>query len=103
MTSQGKSPGIIEVGKALRTDHEARFGASLSYASRDGSFGVETPQVLDNSMLKDDEEIVILSDRSCNDGKCGYTRPGGLAYRKSPQPLISSINLILCRRVGWRP
>lgn len=91
MTSQGKSIAIIHVRKALRTDHRARFGASLSYASRDGSFGVETPQVLSNSMLKDNEEIVILSDRSCNDGKCGYTRPGGLAYRKSPHSLMFSI------------
>ena len=82
MTSQGESSDIIIMGKALRTEHGTRFGASLSYASRDGSFGVETPQVLGNSMLKDNEEIVILSDRSCNDGKCGYTRPGGLAYRK---------------------
>ena len=31
-------------------------------------------------MLNDDAEIVILSDRSCDDGKCGYTRPRGLAY-----------------------
>ena len=34
-------------------------------------------------MLKDNTEIVIMSDRSCDDGGCGYTRPGGLAYRES--------------------
>lgn len=31
-------------------------------------------------MLEDDTELVILSDQSCADGDCGYTRPGGLAY-----------------------
>lgn len=31
-------------------------------------------------MLVEDTEVVILSNRSCVDGSCGYTRPGGLAY-----------------------
>ena len=66
----------------LDTDFD-RFGASLSYASHDGVSGVETPQILSNEMLKDNTEIVIMSDRSCDDGGCGYTRPGGLAYRES--------------------
>ena len=102
MTFQGESSDI-RIGKALRTKHRTRFGASLSYASRDGSFGVETPQVLDNAMLKDNEELVILSDRSCNDGKCGYTRPGGLAYRKFTSLPRVYIKLMYCRRMGWRP
>lgn len=40
-------------------------------------------------MLQDDVEVIILSDKSCDDGGCGYTRPGGVAYRTpSPFPLI---------------
>lgn len=33
-------------------------------------------------MLKDNVELTVLSDKSCDDGGCGYTRPGGVAYRK---------------------
>ena len=35
-------------------------------------------------MLEDDIEVILLSDRSCNDSDCGYTRPGGVAYRTLP-------------------
>lgn len=62
------------------TDEKLRFGASLSYASKDAKFGVSTSQVLANSMLQEDTEVVILSNRTCVNGSCGYTRPGGLAY-----------------------
>lgn len=58
----------------------SRFGASLSYSSPDGKSGTNASQILSNSMLEDDVELVILSDQACDDGKCGFTRPGGLAY-----------------------
>ena len=35
-------------------------------------------------MIEDDVEVIIMSDKSCDDGSCGYTRPGGVAYRKNP-------------------
>ena len=34
-------------------------------------------------MIEDDVEVILLSDKSCDDGGCGYMRPGGVAYRKS--------------------
>ncbi len=34
-------------------------------------------------MIGDDTEVIVLSDKSCDDGGCGYTRPGGVSYRKS--------------------
>ena len=33
-------------------------------------------------MIEDDTEVIIMTDQSCNDGGCGFTRPGGVAYRK---------------------
>ena len=58
-----------------------RFGASLSYASSDGQSAAASSQVLRDSMIEDSTEIILLSDRSCSDGECGYTRPGGVAFR----------------------
>ncbi|KAF6225341.1 hypothetical protein HO173_012826 [Letharia columbiana] len=56
------------------------FGASLSYASSDGQSGAASPQVLSNAMIEDDTEVIIMTDQSCDDGGCGFTRPGGVAY-----------------------
>lgn len=67
-------------------DCDDSFGASLSYASSDGQSGAVSPQTLSNAMIQDDTEVVILSNRSCDDGGCGYTRPGGVAYRKYSPP-----------------
>ncbi|KAL9077769.1 MAG: hypothetical protein Q9161_000141 [Pseudevernia consocians] len=58
------------------------FGASLSFASSDGQAGAASSQVLSNAMIEDDTEVIIMTDQSCNDGGCGFTRPGGVAYRK---------------------
>ena len=33
-------------------------------------------------MIKDDRKVLILSDNICDDVDCGYTRHGGLSYRK---------------------
>ena len=35
-------------------------------------------------MIEDDIEVIIMSDHSCDDGSCGYTRPEGVAYRNDP-------------------
>ncbi|KAL2041325.1 hypothetical protein N7G274_005707 [Stereocaulon virgatum] len=60
------------------------FGISLSYASSDGQSGAASSQVLSDSMIEDDVEVIVLSDKSCDDGGCGYTRPGGVAYHGFP-------------------
>ncbi|KAL8794335.1 MAG: hypothetical protein Q9195_003162 [Heterodermia aff. obscurata] len=78
--AQEKAEGLVFLNHFGTAHDLPGFGASLSYASHDGSYGVETPQVLGNAMIRDNNEIVILSNVSCDDGKCGYTRPGGLAY-----------------------
>lgn len=70
------------------------FGASLSYASSDGQSGAISSQVLSNAMIKDDTEVIIMTNRSCDNEGCGYTRPGGVAYRNSRLPCLSNLNCL---------
>lgn len=58
------------------------FGASLSYASCDAKTAARSPKILDNTLLPDGVEIAIFSDKSCDDGGCGFTRPNNVAYRE---------------------
>lgn len=56
------------------------LGNSLSYASADAKSGAASPEVLADQMLCDGDEIIIMTDQACEDGDCGMTRPGGVAY-----------------------
>ncbi|KAK2060310.1 hypothetical protein LY76DRAFT_419068 [Colletotrichum caudatum] len=56
------------------------FGNSLSYLNSDATGGAASPQVLDPVTLKSNQEFLIASDKSCDDGGCGYSRPGSVAY-----------------------
>ncbi|GKT43113.1 PGA52-like protein [Colletotrichum spaethianum] len=56
------------------------FGNSLSYLNSDATGGAASPQVLNPVTLKSNQEFLIASDKSCDDGGCGYSRPGSVAY-----------------------
>lgn len=56
------------------------FGNSLSYSSDDGTAGASSPQVLADTTLGSDIEVVIMSDTECSDDDCGYVRDGTVAY-----------------------
>ncbi|KAL8916142.1 MAG: hypothetical protein Q9208_008679 [Pyrenodesmia sp. 3 TL-2023] len=71
------------LGKPGTADGGPAFGASLSYASSDGKCAAASSQVLHNQVIEDDVEVIVLSNKTCDDGSCGYTRPGGVAYRES--------------------
>lgn len=58
------------------------FGNSLSYLNAAGTGGAASPEVLKPITLKSNQEFLIASDKSCDDGGCGYSRPGSVAYRK---------------------
>ena len=73
-------------------DEGNSFGTSLSYASSDGQSGAASAQVLSNAMIEDDTEVIIMTDQSCSDGGCGFTRPGGVAYRKKRSLQLSSLD-----------
>ncbi|TIA39737.1 hypothetical protein D6C78_03037 [Aureobasidium pullulans] len=55
------------------------FGNSLSYANSKGDAGASSPQVLADTQLGSNEEVIIMSDKEC-DGDCGYYRDGNVAY-----------------------
>ncbi|KAL8803925.1 MAG: hypothetical protein Q9182_002892 [Xanthomendoza sp. 2 TL-2023] len=68
------------IGKPGTADGGPAFGASLSYASPDGKSAAASAQTLGNKMIEDDVEIIVMSNKTCDGGSCGYTRPGGVAY-----------------------
>ncbi len=85
-----------------------RFGASLSYASPDGRSAAAAAQTLGNQMIEDDVEIIVLSNKTCEGGSCGYTRPGGVAYREftlhhSSQYLLVYSDVCLRKRTALLP
>lgn len=63
-------------------DLSSNLGNSLSYVDSMGTTGSSTLQQLANVTLASNKEVVLMSGRSCDDGQCGYVRPGSVAYRK---------------------
>lgn len=56
------------------------WGNSLSYASSNGQSGSASPQVLADTTLPSNTEVIAMSDRPCNGDSCGYSRPGTVAH-----------------------
>ncbi|KAL9532278.1 putative circularly permuted 1,3-beta-glucanase [Sphaerulina musiva] len=56
------------------------FGNSLSYASADGCSGASAPQVLADTTIPSNNEVVVMTDNKCTDSSCGYVRDGTVAY-----------------------
>lgn len=56
------------------------FGNSLSYASCDAQAGASSPQVLEDCELPSGREVVLMTNETCEEGSCGYTRPGTVAH-----------------------
>ena len=59
------------------------YGASLSYVNSQGTGGAVSPQILADTTIPTASEITIMAAQECDDGSCGYVRPGAVAYRKS--------------------
>ncbi|KIW92130.1 uncharacterized protein Z519_07114 [Cladophialophora bantiana CBS 173.52] len=56
------------------------WGMSLSYASADNSAGSSSPVPLADTLIPDNSEFVVMSDKPCSDGGCGTVRDGTVAY-----------------------
>ncbi|KAK5092096.1 target of Sbf [Exophiala xenobiotica] len=57
-----------------------QMGNSLSYMAADTKSGSASPQVLANTMIEDNSEVIIYSDKPCERNDCGAYRPGTVAY-----------------------
>lgn len=78
-------------------------GNSLSYASKDGKSGSSSPQVLDDTLIEDDNEIVIMSDKKCNND-CGVIRPGTVAYHGwsgNNKVFVAEVDMPLTGKTGF--
>ena len=54
-------------------------------------------------MIEDDVEVIIMSDKSCDDGSCGYTRPGGVAYRRIHfDSVLTAFAMLTIAQMGFR-
>lgn len=59
---------------------DTTFGNSLSYAASDAMSGSASPQVLGSTLLQDNIEVILFTDKQCQGNDCGYYRPGTVAY-----------------------
>lgn len=68
------------------------FGASLVYANQQGTGGAATPQILADTTIPSDSEVIIMLGADCSDGSCGFTRPGTVAHRIISQSSVIHIS-----------
>jgi hypothetical protein len=59
---------------------DTTWGMSLSYASADNSAGSASPVTLADTLIPDNSEFVIMTDKPCSDGSCGTVRDGTVAH-----------------------
>lgn len=61
---------------------DTTFGSSLSYISEDATQGAASPTVLKKTLVPDNTEFAIFSDKQCSDSdaSCGFYREGSVAY-----------------------
>jgi hypothetical protein len=55
------------------------WGNSLAYAAADANTGSASPVPLADTLIDDNKEIIIMTDKPCN-GDCGAVREGTVAY-----------------------
>ncbi|OQV08441.1 Glycine-rich protein domain-containing protein [Cladophialophora immunda] len=83
MAGQGAAEGLVFLnhhGGQGSGVFDTVWGMSLSYASADNSAGSSSPVTLADTLIPDDSEFVIMSDKPCSDGGCGTVRDGTVAY-----------------------
>ncbi|KAK2759080.1 target of Sbf [Arachnomyces sp. PD_36] len=80
------------------------LGNSLSYASADGLSGSASPQCLNNELIGDNNEIIIMSDKKCNNGDCGAVRPGTVAHHGfggDSKLFLIEFSMPITGKTGW--
>lgn len=56
------------------------MGNSLSFASSDLKTGSASPQILADTLIDDNSEVILYTDKPCTGSSCGAYRPGTVAY-----------------------
>ncbi|KAK9463522.1 putative TOS1-like glycosyl hydrolase-domain-containing protein [Lipomyces oligophaga] len=56
------------------------WGSSLSFANSDGLTGAAESQVLADTLIPSDYEVIVFSDTECTTDTCGYYREDSTAY-----------------------
>lgn len=59
---------------------DEQYGASVSYINSTSTGGALSPQILANVTIPSDSEVIVMSGKTCQEGDCGYVRPGSVAY-----------------------
>lgn len=80
------------------------FGNSLSYAAANALSGSATPQVLADTLIPDNNEIIIYTDQQCQGNDCGYYRPGSVAYHGfagDSKLFLMEFDMPLSGKTGW--
>ena len=58
------------------------LGNSLSYASPDGTKPASSSQILADTTIPSNNEVVIMSNKKCVGNDCSFVRPGSVSYRE---------------------
>ena len=80
---QGTSDGLVFLnyhGGQGSGVFDTTWGMSLSHASADNSAGSASPVTLADTLIPDNSEFVIMTDKACSDVSCGTVRDGTVAY-----------------------
>ncbi|EXJ86941.1 hypothetical protein A1O3_03895 [Capronia epimyces CBS 606.96] len=80
------------------------WGMSLSYASADNSAGSASPVPLADTLIGDNSEFLIMTDKSCSDGACGTVRDGTVAYHGfdgASKLFLLEFSMPLSGATGW--
>lgn len=64
----------------------SKFGASLAFSNKKGTGGASAPQILADTTIPSDAEVVVMLGKACEKGTCGFVRPGSVAYRMFDTP-----------------
>ncbi|XMA18527.1 hypothetical protein WAI453_011318 [Rhynchosporium graminicola] len=56
------------------------YGNSLSYINCNATSGASTHQILADTLIPSNREVIITTGNKCENGDCGFVRPGAVAY-----------------------
>lgn len=80
------------------------MGNSLSYMAADTKSGSASEQVLADTLIEDNTEVIIYSDKPCDGDSCGAHRPGTVAYHGfdgENKLFLLEFDMPMSGKTGW--